>query len=113
MQSLDNAISIPCEAAAGSDAASSLSTEQDPEKPNPTFIEVANKAAEWLAGNTGGIAQSMVLEALANIPTTAHILGGAVIGKDASAGVVDRTTASSVIGICSCATAPRCPPTPA
>jgi cholesterol oxidase len=31
----------------------------------------------------------MVLEALANIPTTAHILGGAVIGRDADSGVVD------------------------
>jgi cholesterol oxidase len=31
----------------------------------------------------------MVLEAWANIPTTAHILGGAVIGRDASVGVVD------------------------
>ena len=32
----------------------------------------------------------MVLEAVANIPTTAHILGGAVIGHDPSTGVVDR-----------------------
>jgi cholesterol oxidase len=31
----------------------------------------------------------MVLEAWANIPTTAHILGGVVIGKDAASGVVD------------------------
>jgi cholesterol oxidase len=31
----------------------------------------------------------MVLEAWANVPTTAHILGGAVIGRDASNGVVD------------------------
>lgn len=32
----------------------------------------------------------MVTEALANIPTTAHILGGAVIGVDADHGVVDH-----------------------
>jgi choline dehydrogenase-like flavoprotein len=31
-----------------------------------------------------------VLEAWANIPTTAHILGGAVIGRDAASGVVDQ-----------------------
>jgi cholesterol oxidase len=31
----------------------------------------------------------MVLEAWANIPTTAHILGGAVIGADPGQGVVD------------------------
>src|SRR4051794_8430589 len=58
-----------------------LQTEQDPEKPNPTFIPVANRFAEWLADRTGGIAQSSVMEAMANIPSTAHILGGAVIGE--------------------------------
>ena len=31
----------------------------------------------------------MVPEALANIPTTAHILGGVVIGADVAHGVVD------------------------
>jgi cholesterol oxidase len=67
-----------------------LSTEQHAEKPNPTFIAEGNAAAAWLAEHTGGIAQSMVPEALANIPTTAHILGGAVIGADAASGVVDR-----------------------
>ena len=67
----------------------SLTTEQDPEKPNPTFIEAGNRAAQWVAERTGGYAQSMVLEALANIPTTAHILGGVVVGRDATTGVVD------------------------
>jgi cholesterol oxidase len=87
MQSLDNAISF--RAKRGIFGGVSLTTEQDPEKPNPTFIEAGNRAAEWLAGRTGGYAQSMVLEAWANVPTTAHILGGAVIGRDASTGVVD------------------------
>ncbi len=87
MQSLDNAIAF--RAKKGLFGGVSLTTEQDPEKPNPTFIEVGNRAADWLAQKTGGTAQSMLLEALANIPTTAHILGGAVIGRDASTGVVD------------------------
>lgn len=65
-------------------------TEQDGDKPNPTYIHVANKAAQWLAQRTGGIAQSNIMEALANIPTTAHVLGGAVIGTDPSRGVVDH-----------------------
>jgi cholesterol oxidase len=88
MQSLDNAISF--RASKGLFGRVSISTQQDPEKPNPTFIESGNRAAEWLAERTGGYAQSMVLEAWANIPTTAHILGGAVVGRDASTGVVDR-----------------------
>jgi cholesterol oxidase len=87
MQTLDNAISF--RARRGLFGGVSLTTEQDPEKPNPTFIEAGNRAAEWLANRTGGCAQSMVLEAWANIPTTAHILGGAVIGRDATTGVVD------------------------
>ena len=87
MQTLDNAISF--RARRGLFGGVSLTTGQDPEKPNPTFIEAGNRAAAWLAQRTGGYAQSMVLEAWANIPTTAHILGGAVIGRDASTGVVD------------------------
>jgi len=65
-------------------------TEQNRDKPNPTYIEMGNQAARWLAQHTGGIAQSNVLEALGNIPTTAHVLGGAVIGGDAASGVIDR-----------------------
>ncbi len=87
MQSLDNAIAF--RARRGLFGGVSLTTEQDPEKPNPTYIDAGHRAAEWLAQHTGGYAQSMLLEAWANIPTTAHILGGVVIGRDASSGVVD------------------------
>ena len=87
MQTLDNAISF--RAQRGISGRVSLTTEQDREKPNPTFIEVANEAAAFLAAKTGGIAQSSIFEALGNIPTTAHILGGAVIAPDAERGVVD------------------------
>jgi cholesterol oxidase len=87
MQTLDNAIALrPRKGPFGSFW---LKTEQDPERPNPTFIPIANQAAEWFAERTGGIAQSSVTEALFNIPTTAHILGGAVIAPDPGQGVVD------------------------
>jgi cholesterol oxidase len=87
MQTLDNAIALrPRKGPFGS---LWLQTEQDPERPNPTFIPVANQTAEWFAKRTGGIAQSSVFEALFNIPTTAHILGGAVIAPDPERGVVD------------------------
>ncbi len=87
MQTLDNAISLRPKLKRNGDV--TLQTEQDPEKPNPTFIPVANEAAEWLAKRTGGIAQSSTAEALMNVPTTAHILGGAVIGSSPEDGVVD------------------------
>ena len=51
-------------------------------------ISRANMAA-WLAERTRGLPQSMLMEATANIPTTAHILGGAVIGRDENTGVID------------------------
>jgi cholesterol oxidase len=87
MQTLDNAIALrPHRGPLGTFW---LKTEQDPERPNPTFIPIANKAAEWFAERTGGIAQSSITEALFNIPTTAHILGGAVIAPDARRGVID------------------------
>lgn len=87
MQTLDNAMALRPKR--GPFGAFWLQTEQDAERPNPTFIPVANEAAEWFAKRTGGIAQSSVMEALLNIPTTAHILGGAVIGSDPGSGVVD------------------------
>lgn len=87
MQTLDNAIALRPKVTRSGDVR--LQTEQDAERPNPTFIPVANQAAEWLAERTGGIAQSSVMEALLNIPSTAHILGGAVIAADPDHGVVD------------------------
>jgi cholesterol oxidase len=88
MQTLDNAIAFRTRRRWFGGI--KLVTEQDAAKPNPTFIEACNKAAVWLAQRTGGIAQGMLFESVANIPSTAHILGGAVIGRDASCGVVDR-----------------------
>jgi len=87
MQSLDNAIALRARPTRRGGVR--LRTEQDPQRPNPTFIPVANRCAEWLAARTGGVAQSSILEAGANIPSTAHILGGAAIGADRASGVVD------------------------
>ncbi len=89
MQSLDNAISFRAKRRWFGRGVR-LTTEQDPAQPNPTFIEAGYQAAKWLAEHTGGVAQGVVLESLANIPPTAHILGGVVIGRDISTGVVDR-----------------------
>ncbi len=87
MQTLDNAIALRPKRKRNGDVR--LRTEQDPARPNPTFIPVANEAAEWLAERTGGIAQSSFSEALFNVPNTAHILGGATIGHSPEDGVVD------------------------
>jgi len=66
-----------------------LTTEQDPDNPNPDKIPAAYRAAEWIQKKIGGTPQAVVMEALLSIPTTAHILGGAVIGRNQMSGVVD------------------------
>jgi cholesterol oxidase len=66
-----------------------LTTEQDPDNPNPDKIPTAYRAAEWIQSKLGGASQAMFTEAMLSIPTTAHILGGAVIGADPQTGVID------------------------
>jgi cholesterol oxidase len=88
MQTLDNAIRLrPKRRLLGRRVR--LQTEQDPQKPIPTFIPAADAVARWMTERTGGTAQSALTEAIFNIPTTAHILGGAVIGDGPEQGVVD------------------------
>jgi cholesterol oxidase len=67
-----------------------LTTEQDPDNPNPDKTPAAYRAAEWIQAKIGGTAQAMFTEATFAIPTTAHILGGAVIGGSPRTGVVDE-----------------------
>lgn len=67
-----------------------LQSEQDPANPNPTFIQAAEDVTKWFAKEIGGIPQSSIAESTLNIPTTAHFLGGAVIGAGPETGVIDR-----------------------
>ena len=50
----------------------------------------SHELARDLAKRTDGIALGSIGENLLGLPTTAHILGGAPIGRDASEGVVDE-----------------------
>jgi len=56
---------------------------------NPTYIPVANDMARRVAKKIGGWPASSINEVLFNIPSTAHILGGASIGSDAATAVCD------------------------
>jgi cholesterol oxidase len=88
MQTLDNALRlVPKEKAFGPGVR--LQTEEDPAKPNPRYIPAAADVTRWMADRIGGVPTGSVTESIFNIPTTAHILGGAVISADASSGVVD------------------------
>ena len=88
MQTLDNSIRLlPKRGLLG--FGMRLQTQEDPDRPNPRFIPVANWATQRAAEKLDAVPQSGVTEALLNIPTTAHILGGAVIGAGPDRGVVD------------------------
>jgi cholesterol oxidase len=56
--------------------------------PNPTWIPTANDAVRRLAEKIGGDPGGTVGE-LANIPMTAHFIGGCAIGDSPATGVVD------------------------
>ncbi len=58
--------------------------------PVASYLPVANKVVEAAAARMDGYAQTSVSESLAGTPTSAHFLGGAVIGVDREHGVVDR-----------------------
>ncbi len=65
---------------------SSMSTGK---KPTP-FIPESVKLVKEYAKAVNGVSTSFSLETLAGIPSTAHILGGAVMGRDNSVGVIDK-----------------------
>jgi len=88
MQSLDNSMRLKVKRRLPGGGVA-LTTEQDPLHPNPDKVPAAYEAARWFEQRVGGDAYSSVPEAVLGIPITAHILGGAVIGEDASTGVVD------------------------
>jgi cholesterol oxidase len=61
----------------------------DGEKRNPSYIPIANQMARAIAKRIDGWAASSITEVLFDIPTTAHILGGAAIGSDPDTAVCD------------------------
>ncbi len=60
-------------------------------EPPKAFIPEATELAERFAEKLGGMPVGMVTETLLGAPSTAHILGGACIGRDADEGVVDAS----------------------
>ncbi len=65
-----------------------LTSVQGDGEPNPTWIPVANQAADQLARNVDGVAGGTWGD-LMNIPMTAHFIGGCVIGDSPQTGVID------------------------
>jgi cholesterol oxidase len=57
--------------------------------PTPFIPESINLVKAY-AKAINGVSTSFALETLAGIPSTAHILGGAVMGKNSTTGVIDK-----------------------
>jgi cholesterol oxidase len=55
------------------------------------FIAEASKLAKMYGEKVKGIPYANFTDVLLGTPTTAHILGGAVMGKDAELGVIDKS----------------------
>jgi cholesterol oxidase len=57
--------------------------------PAPTaFMDEATDLAERFAAKTDGVTMTLLTETLLGVPSTAHILGGACMGKGAADGVI-------------------------
>lgn len=56
----------------------------------PSYIPLANEAAETFAELSHGTAQNNILESMGNLSVTAHILGGAVMADHPDHGVIDK-----------------------
>ncbi|CAB4539567.1 unannotated protein [freshwater metagenome] len=65
-----------------------LTSSNSGDTPNATYIPAANEAVRHIANEYGGIAGGHIGD-LISAPFTAHFVGGCVIGKDESSGVID------------------------
>ena len=55
----------------------------------PSHIPIGEKTAEMIIQKTGGTTITSYMDSIFGIPTTAHILGGAIMGMNADSGVID------------------------
>ena len=65
-----------------------LTSKNDSDRPNATYIPAANEVVRHIAKKHGGIAGGHYGD-LVNAPFTAHFVGGCVIGTDSEHGVID------------------------
>ncbi len=61
----------------------------DPAEPPTALLEPATDLARRFAQEVGGVVASLLTETLLGVPTTAHIMGGCVMGSGPDAGVID------------------------
>lgn len=90
MQNVDNSIRLLRERRWFWPFGKGLTSRRAPDQPAiPSYIPVANQAARFVAEKTGAYPSSSINEVVLNVPTTAHILGGAAMATSPADGVVD------------------------
>jgi cholesterol oxidase len=69
---------------------SKLDSDRPPDQPKPpAYIPIAHEVGRKLATKMNGQARNALNEAVLNVPTTAHILGGCAMANDKEHGVID------------------------
>jgi cholesterol oxidase len=96
MQTLDNSIALKLRRSWRTLWRRALDTDRGEGAASPTYIPLGNEVARSFAEKTDGVAYSSILEVLFDVPTTAHILGGACIADSRDKGVID--TKNEVFG---------------
>ncbi|AEF40830.1 GMC oxidoreductase [Hoyosella subflava] len=86
MQTLDNSINI--RGKKGLFGTYRLTSSQGHGAPNPTWIPKGNETARRVSKKIGGVPGGTIGE-IANIPMTAHFIGGCPIGDSRDTGVID------------------------
>ncbi|HMV41114.1 MAG TPA: GMC family oxidoreductase [Leptospiraceae bacterium] len=89
MQTVDNSIRIVRKRRLIWPFQKTITSTQETGTHIPTFIPIANEFARRLAKRIGGVARSSLNEVILDIPTTAHILSGCIIGDSPETGVID------------------------
>ncbi|TRZ75807.1 MAG: GMC family oxidoreductase [Deltaproteobacteria bacterium] len=90
MQHLDNQLAFRYGRGPLSLFCKSLQSTAIPGKGVPAYIPVANAAARAFARHAEGEPANVLLESVANLSFTAHILGGCHMGDSRETGVIDR-----------------------
>ena len=90
MRTLDSHIKMKLGRNAFTGFRRSLTTQADDASRPKASIPAATDLAERIADKLQAYPQSMLTETLLGIPTTAHILGGACMGRSADDGVIDH-----------------------
>ncbi len=68
----------------------SLNSQSSDGKNIPSHIPIGEKTAATIIQKKGGTTMTTYMDALFDIPSTAHILGGACMGSDIDSGVIDE-----------------------